>query len=370
MEATSTEQHSFLLNMGPQHPSTHGVLRVLLEMDGEHVLEPEPVLGYAHRIQEKMGETRSWPGFIANTGRLDYLSALIYNHGYVGLIERMTGIEVPPRAEYIRVITSELNRISSHLLWLGAFLLDLGAFTPIMYAFDDREQILDILEDVTGARLTYSYFRVGGVFRDVGDSFPERVRTFVKRLRGRFKPIYEDLVGSNIIFIKRVKGITSITPEMAMRYGVTGPTLRSTGIRYDIRRNEPYSVYPELDFEIPVGTCGDCMEIYQVRMSEMEQSLAIIEQALERLPDGPFRTKVPRKLKIPQGDASFSVETARGVLTYYLVSDGSDVPYRLKVRVPSFSNLSMLKELCRNMLLSDLIMTIGSLDVVVPEIDR
>jgi NADH-quinone oxidoreductase subunit D len=370
VEATGNEKHSFILNMGPQHPSTHGVLRVVLEMDGEHVLEPEPVLGYAHRIQEKMGESRPWPGFIANTGRLDYLSALIYNHGYVGLIERMTGIEVPPRAEYIRVITSELNRISSHLLWFGAFLLDLGAFTPIMYAFDDREQILDILEDVTGSRLTYCYFRVGGVFRDVDGKFAERTRAFVKRLRGRFKPIYEDLVTNNVIFINRVKGIANITPEMAMRYGVTGPVLRSTGIRYDIRKNEPYSIYPELDFEIPVGTSGDCLETYLVRIREMEQSLRIIEQSLERMPEGPFRTKVPRKLKIPQGDASFSVETARGELTYYLVSDGSDIPYRLKVRVPSFSNLSALNELCRNMLLSDLIMTIGSIDVVVPEIDR
>jgi NADH-quinone oxidoreductase subunit D len=370
VEANTGEKHSFILNMGPQHPSTHGVLRVVLEMDGEHILEPEPVIGYAHRIQEKMGESRSWPGFLPNTGRLDYLSALIYNHGYVGLIERMTGIEVPLRAEYIRVITSELNRISSHLLWLGAFLLDLGAFTPIMYAFDDREQILDILEDVTGARLTYCYFRVGGVFRDVDDKFVENTRAFIKRLRGRFKPIYTDLVTDNIIFIKRVKDIVNITPDMAMRYGVTGPPLRSTGIRYDIRRSEPYSVYPELDFEIPTGTTGDCMETYLVRVNEMEQSLRIIEQALDRLPSGPVRTKVPRKLKLPQGDASFSVETARGELTYYLVSDGSDVPYRLKVRVPSFSNLSILKELCRNMLLSDLIMALGTLDLVIPEIDR
>jgi len=370
LETTSGDRHSFILNMGPQHPSTHGVLRVILEMDGEHILEPEPVIGYAHRIQEKMGESRSWAGFLPNTGRLDYLSALIYNHGYVGLIERMTGTKVPLRAEYIRVITSELNRISSHLLWLGAFLLDLGAFTPIMYAFDDREQILDILEDVTGARLTYCYFRVGGVCRDVDDRFVEKTRAFINRLRGRFKPIYADLVTDNIIFIKRVRDIVNITPDMAMRYGVTGPALRSTGIRYDVRKNEPYSVYPGLDFEIPVGSTGDCLETYMVRVNEMEQSLRIIEQALDRLPSGPFRVKVPRRLKLPRGDASFSVETARGELTYYMVSDGSDVPYRLKIRVPSFSNLSILKELCRNMLLSDLIMALGSLDLVVPEIDR
>jgi NADH-quinone oxidoreductase subunit D len=363
------DKHSFYLNMGPQHPSTHGVLRVLLEMDGEYILEPEPVIGYGHRIQEKFGESRNWNGFLPNTARLDYVSALIYNHGYVGLIERMTGIEAPPRAEYIRVITSELNRISSHLLWLGAFLLDLGAFTPIMYTFDDREQILDILEDVTGSRLTYCYFRVGGVSRDVDDKFVEATRAFIKRLRSRFS-IYDDLITNNIIFIKRVQDITRFTPDMCRRFGATGPILRSTGISYDIRRNEPYSVYPELDFEIPVGTTGDCMDLYLVRMREMEQSLRIIEQALDRMPTGPFRTKVQRKLKLPQGDASFSVESPRGELAYYLVSDGSDIPYRLKIRVPSFSNLSLLPELCRNMLLSDLVMTLGTLDLCIPEIDR
>lgn len=368
-DSKDREKRSFYLNMGPQHPSTHGVLRVLLEMDGEYILEPEPVLGYGHRIQEKMGESRTWNGFLPNTARLDYACALIYNHGYVGLIERITGIEAPLRAEYIRVITSELNRIASHLLWLGAFLLDLGAFTPILYTFDDREQILDILEDVTGSRLTHCYFRVGGVSRDVDGKFVEATRAFIKRLRSRFS-IYDDLITTNIIFIKRVRDITRFTPDMARRFGATGPILRGTGISYDIRRNEPYSVYPEFDFEVPVGTTGDCMDVYMVRIREMEQSLRIIEQALDRLPDGPFRTKVPRRLKLPQGDASFSVEAARGELSYYLVSDGSDIPYRLKIRVPSFSNLSLLPELCRNMLLSDLVMVLGSLDLCIPEIDR
>ncbi|NVN90263.1 MAG: NADH-quinone oxidoreductase subunit D [Desulfuromonadales bacterium] len=363
------ETHSFYLNLGPQHPGTHGVLRVLLEMDGEYVMEAEPVLGYGHRIQEKMGESRTWNAFMPNTARIDYLSALIYNHGYVGLIERMTGIEPPQRAEYIRVICSELNRIASHLLWLGAFLLDLGAFTPIMYTFDDREQILDILEHVTGSRLTYSYFRVGGVSRDLDDSFIQGTRAFIGRLRSRFN-LYDDLVSSNIIFIKRVGDIASFTPDMARRYGATGPILRSTGIPYDIRRCEPYSIYPELDFEIPVGRNGDCLEVYQIRVREMEQSLRIIEQAMERLPEGPFRVKTPRKLKLPKGDASFSVESARGELSYYLISDGSDIPYRLKIRTPSFSNLSLLPELCRDMLLSDLVMALGTLDLVIPEIDR
>jgi NADH-quinone oxidoreductase subunit D len=367
--ARQQDGHSFFLNMGPQHPSTHGVLRVLLEMDGEYVLEAEPVLGYGHRIQEKMGETRPWRGFMPNTARLDYVGALLCTHGYIGLIERMAGIEAPRRAEYIRVITCELNRISSHLLWLGAFLLDLGAFTPIMYTFDDREQILDILEDLTGSRLTYCYFRVGGVSRDIDETFVEKTRSFIGRLRDRFR-IYQDLVTDNIIFIKRVRDIARFTPDMARRYGITGPLLRSTGVGYDIRRNEPYSAYPEFDFEVPVGTTGDCMEVYLVRVREMEQSLRIIEQALDGLPEGPYLVKTPRKLKLPQGDASFSVEAARGELAYYLVSDGSVVPYRLKIRSPCFSNLSLLPELCRNMLLSDLVMVLGILDLVIPEIDR
>lgn len=368
-ESGELDRHSFYLNMGPQHPSTHGVLRLLLEMDGEYVLTVEPVIGYSHRIQEKMGETRHWRGFMPNTARLDYVGALICGHGYIGLIERMTGIEAPPRAEYIRVITCELNRIGSHLLWLGAFLLDLGAFTPIMYSFDDREQILDILEGVTGSRLTYCYFRVGGVNHDIDENFIEKTRAFIRRLRDRFR-LYEDLVTNNIIFIKRVKDIARFTPDMARRYGLTGPLLRSTGVSYDIRKHEPYSAYPDFDFEIPVGKNGDCLEGYQVRLQEMEQSLRIIEQALDGLPEGPFLVKTPRKLKLPQGDASFSVEAARGELAYYLVSDGSEVPYRLKIRSPCFSNLSLIPELGRNILLSDLVMVLGTLDLVIPEIDR
>lgn len=342
---------------------------MLLEMDGEYVRDAEPVIGYGHRMQEKLGESRTWKGFMPYSARLDYVGALPCSHGFIGLIERMTGIAAPPRAEYIRVITSELNRIASHLLWLGAFLLDLGAFTPIMYTFDDREQILDILEAVTGSRLTYCYFRVGGVSRDIDEPFLEQTRAFIQRLRSRFK-LYDDLVTSNIIFIKRVQNIVRFTPDLAMRYGVTGPILRSTGIRYDIRKNEPYSAYPEFDFEIPVGESGDCLEVYRVRMREMEQSLRIIEQALDRLPQGPVLAKTPRQLKLPQGDASFAVETARGELSYYLVSDGSETPYRLKIRTPSFSNLSPLPELTRHVLLSDLVMVLGTLDLVIPEIDR
>jgi len=363
------EQNRFFLNMGPQHPSTHGVLLVLLEMSGEYVLDPQPVLGYIHRMHEKMAESRPVMGFMPNTARMDYVCALPYNHGYVALIERKAGIEVPPRAEYIRVITSELNRIASHLLWLGAYLLDLGAFTPILYGFDDREHILDILENITGSRLTYCYYRFGGLSRDVDDKFVEATRTFVKRMRKRFD-IYKKLVTDNIIFIKRTEDIGVVSPDMARRYGITGPNLRGSGIAYDVRKNEPYSVYPEFDFEVPVGKNGDCLDRYMVRVREMEQSLRIIEQALDRLPDGPVKAKVPKKIKLPPGDCNFAVEAARGELSYYLIADGTDKPYRLKIRVPSFSNLSCLQELSSGILLPDLVSILGSFDLVIPEIDR
>ena len=304
-----------------------------------------------------------------NTGRMDYAAALPYNHGYVGLFERLCGIEVPERAEYIRVITSELNRIVSHHLWLGAFLLDLGAFTPILYTFIDREKVLDILEDITGSRLTYCYFRVGGVSKDIDDKFVERTREFIKYQRERFD-VYNKLVTGNIIFIKRAEGVGIISKDMALRYGVTGPVARGSGINYDVRKNEPYSVYPKFDFEIPLGQNGDSLDRYMVRLNEMEQSLRIIEQALDQLPEGPYLGKVPKKLKLPTGDSSFAVEAARGELTYYMVSGGGDIPYRLKIRVPSYSNLSILPELGQGILLSDLVTAMGSMDLVIPEIDR
>jgi len=364
------QHHRYVLNMGPQHPSTHGVLRVLLELEGEYAMNLLPVLGYGHRCHEKIAEFKPAKSFMPNTARMDYLGALIYNHGFAQLLERAAGIEVPERVEYIRVITSELNRIQSHLLWYGAYLLDLGAFTPIMYAFDDREHILDILEDVTGSRLTYCYFRVGGVSKDIDDKFVTSTRAFIKRLRSRF-PMYEDLVNGNVILQNRLIDIGDLNPQTCSRYGITGPLLRGTGVAYDIRRAEPYSIYSQFDFEIPTETKGDCMASFMVRFRELEQSLRIIEQALDGLPEGPIMTpKVPKKLKIPAGDYNSSVEAPRGELSYYLVSDGSDVPYRLKVRTPSYSNLSVVPEMCQGMLISDVVSAMGALDLVIPEIDR
>jgi NADH-quinone oxidoreductase subunit D len=362
-------QETFVLNLGPQHPAAHGVLRVLMTMDGEWITKAEPVIGYIHRMHEKMGENRSWAKFLPNTGRIDYLSAMHYTHAYVGAVERAAKIEVPPRAEYVRVITSELNRISSHLVWWGALLLDLGGFTPILYAFEDREKLLDLLEGLCGARLTYCYYRFGGLYNDVDDDFLDGTRKFVKEMRPRLK-MYRGLVTDNIILRKRMTGIGPISAEMCRKYGATGPVIRGAGVAYDVRTVEPYSVYPKFDFKIPVYPECDSMARYLVRMDEIEQSLRIIEQALDGLPAGPFMGKVPRVLKLPAGDYCYAVEAARGRFMVRIVSDGKDTPYRLKLRTPSFSNLSLYEEASRGMILPDALAMMGSLDLVIPDIDR
>ncbi len=363
-------EETFVLNLGPQHPATHGVLRVKLTMDGEYIVKAEPVLGYIHRMHEKMGESRSFAQFMPNTSRIDYLGALSYNQGYVMAVERAAGIEVPERAEYIRVITVELNRLSSHLLWFGAFVLDLGGFSPLLYAFDDREQVLDLLEMVTGSRLTYCYYRFGGVYNDLDDQVVTGTREFIKRLRSRLPTMYHDLVTGNIILIKRLKDIGIIPKELCEQYGATGPVLRGSGVDYDVRKNEPYSVYPELDFDVPVYHEGDCMSRYMVRMGEIEQSMRIIEQALDKLPEGPYQAKVPRILKPAAGNYYAAVEAARGTFGTRLVCDGGKSAYRLKLRSPTFSNLSLFGEVAEGMLLADALAFMGSLDLVIPEIDR
>jgi len=367
--AVAAGQETFVLNLGPQHPATHGVLRVKLTMDGESIVRAEPVCGYIHRMHEKMGENRTWAQFLPNTSRIDYLSAMHYTHAYVAAVERAAQLEVPRRAEFVRVITSELNRISSHLVWFGAFLLDLGSFTPLLYAFDDREKILDLLERVTGARLTYCYYRFGGLYKDVDAEFLRGARDFVRYLRPRLD-MYRELVTDNIILRKRLEGIGLADAELCRRYGATGPVLRGAGVAYDVRRAEPYSVYPELDFRIPTHPEGDSMARYRVRMEEIEQSLRIIEQALDLIPEGPIRSKVPKVLKLPPGDTCFAVEAARGRFMVRLVSDGKDMPYRVKLRTPSFSNLSLFEEASRGMMLADALAFLGSLDLVIPDIDR
>ncbi len=363
-------EDSFFVNLGPQHPSTHGVLRVVLKMDGEYIEQAEPVLGYLHRMHEKMAENRGYLQFLPNTGRMDYLGAMIFNLGYVTAVERLCSIPVPDRARYVRIIASELTRISSHLLWLGAYLADLGALTPFLFVFDDREQILDILEGITGSRLTYCYFRFGGLYNDVDDAFIAGTKAFVQRMWKRFA-IYEKLVTGNVIFVNRTKGVGIIDKTLARKYGVSGPVLRSAGIPCDLRKEEPYAAYNEMEFTVPTGTRGDALDTYAIRVAEMETSLRIIEQALAKLPGGPFMAeKVPKKLKPPRGDMYHAVESPRGETGIYIVSDESETPYRMKWRVPSFSNLMVFPELARGVLLADAVAILGSLDLVIPEIDR
>lgn len=367
--ALAEPRETFVLNLGPQHPAAHGVLRVLMTMDGEWIQRAEPIIGYIHRMHEKMGENRTWAKFLPNTSRIDYLSAMHYTHAFVGAVERAAKIEVPLRAEYVRVITSELNRISSHLVWWGALLLDLGGFTPILYAFDDREKLLDLLEGLCGARLTYCYYRFGGLYNDVDDAFLNGTREFVRLMRPRLK-LYRDLVTDNIILRQRLTGIGPISADMCRHYGASGPVMRGSGVAYDVRRVEPYSVYPKLEFKVPVYAAGDSMARYLVRMDEMEQSLNIIEQALDQLPEGPYQGKVPRVLKLPPGDTCYAVEAARGRFLVRIVSDGKEIPYRVRLRSPSFSNLSLYEEASRGMILPDALALLGSLDLVIPDIDR
>ncbi len=363
-------EDTFFINLGPQHPSTHGVLRVVLKMDGEYIESAEPVLGYLHRMHEKMAENRSYMQFLPNTGRMDYLGPMSFNLGYVTAVERLCGIPVPERAEYVRVIATELNRLSSHLLWLGAYLADLGALTPFLFVFDDREQINDILEGITGSRLTYCYFRFGGLYNDVDDAFIAGTKAFIERMRSRFS-LYEKLVTGNVIFVNRTRGIGVIEKKRTRKYGLSGPVLRGAGIPMDLRKVEPYAAYGKMDFDVPTGANGDALDIYNVRIREMENSLRIIEQSLAGLPEGPIMAeKVPKKLKPPKGDLYHTVETPRGELGIYIVSDESDKPYRMKWRVPSFSNLMIFPELARGNMLADAVAILGSLDLVIPEIDR
>ncbi len=359
----------YLLNMGPQHPSTHGVLRILLDLDGERVNSAEVKLGYAHRGIEKMAEFRTIAQFSPIMDRVDYVSSVIYEWGLVGACEKALGVEVPKRAEYIRVIMSELQRISSHFLWIGAFLLDLGAFTPFLWVFDAREKILDMFELVSGSRMMPNYVVVGGVRRDIPPELDGMIRDFISYTRERMDDL-DVLVTENVIFIKRTKGVGVITEDMVYRYSLTGPVARGSGVPLDVRSNEPYSVYGELGFEPVVFDGGDCFSRYMVRVGEVRRSLELIEKAMEGLPEGDVKTKVPKVIKIPEGRFYNAVESARGLLGVYLVGNGDQRPYRLKLRVPSFSNIFVIEELLKGVLISDIVAILGSIDVVVPEIER
>lgn len=364
---------TYTLNMGPQHPSTHGVLRLVLTLQGERLIRVEPVIGYGHRAHEKMAENRTYAQFLPNTSRQDYLSGMIYNFAWVEAVEKMAGIPVPERALVARVILAEFNRLSSHLLWIGAFLLDIGGWTPSLYTWDDRESILFLLESVTGSRLTYCTGRFGGLSRDLDADFPRRAREVLAKLEARWQE-YEDLIESNVIFIQRTRGIGIFTQEQCRSFGVTGANLRAAGVPYDVRKVEPYGAYPRFQFDIPTRTESDAFARYWVRVQEMKQSVRIIEQALGQLPDGPVLTEKglgsKKRLKLPAGTQYYAVESARGAYGILLVSEGATEPWRAKFRTPSYPNLAVLEDVLPGHMMADVVTILGSVDIIIPEIDR
>lgn len=357
------------VNMGPQHPSTHGVLRMILTIDGETVVEGKPDIGYLHRGIEKLAERRSYMQFVTLTDRTDYLSAMLNNAVYAMAVEKLMGTEVPERAEYIRVIMMELQRIASHLVFLGAFGLDLGASTPFIYCFREREDIMDLFEMACGARLTYSYIRPGGVMRDLPAGFEEKTRAFLKKLPGRLEEV-DDLLSKNQIFLIRSRGIGPISPEDAVSYAMSGPNLRGSGVPFDVRKDDPYSIYDRFDFNVVTESTCDCLARYLVRAGEVRESLKIVEQALDGLPEGDYTAKMPRALKPPAGEVYARVESSRGDLGVYLISDGSASPYRLHWRGPSFINLAAVGQMVKGWKIADTVAILGSLDIVLGEVDR
>ena len=358
-----------VINIGPQHPATHGVLHLVVTLHGETIKNIEPHLGYIHRSIEKMCESLSYRQFIYVTSRMDYLSSHINNLGSAHCVEKGMQIEVPQRAKVIRVLMSELTRIASHELWLGAMAMDLGAFTPFFYAFREREMINEIMEETCGARLTMNYIVPGGVMYDIHPDFQKRVKEFVKQFKEKVTE-YEDLVTNNIIFQNRMKGVGVLSAEDAISYGCTGPVARGSGVHCDVRKIFPYEVYDTVQFEEILETAGDSFARYMVRVREMNQSIRIIEQLIDNIPEGDFQAKTKAVLKLPKGEFYSRVETARGEFGVYIVSEGGTTPYRIKFRSPGFSNLSALNHMATGSKIGDLMATMGTLDLVIPDIDR
>jgi NADH-quinone oxidoreductase subunit D len=368
-QATFLDANEIVINMGPQHPSTHGVLRVILKLDGEKVRGSECIIGYLHRGVEKIAENRTYTQFAPYVDRMDYVAAVSNGLGYCETVEKLLQVEAPPRANYVRVILTELNRISSHLLWLGTHALDLGAITPLFYTFREREEVLKIFENYCGARLTTHAFRIGGLQYETYDGFEQQVKVFCNTFPSRVAE-YETLLTGNRIWLERTKGVGILTAEQAIDLGVTGPLLRAAGVKMDLRKAQPYAAYADLDFEIPVGQNGDTFDRYVVRIEEMLQSIRIVRQALEKLPTGPIMAKVPRIIKPPVGEVYHSIEAPKGELGYHIVSDGTTQPYRIHVRPPSFINLQALDCMVRGLLIADVVAVIGTIDIVLGEVDR
>lgn len=368
-ETTFLDTNEMVLNMGPQHPSTHGVLRVILRLDGETVLGTECVIGYLHRGVEKIAEARTYKQFAPYVDRMDYVAAVSNALGYCLAAEKLGSIEVPERAQVVRVILSELNRISSHLLWLGTHALDIGAITPVFYCFREREEVLKIFERYCGARLTTHSFRIGGLEYETYDQFEKDCITFCDWFEKKVDE-YEELLTTNRIWVGRTKGVGILDAGKCKEYGVTGPVLRAAGVEWDLRKAQPYSGYEKYDFNIPTAQNSDTYDRYLVRMEEFRQSVRIIRQAVDSLPQGPIMGKISKVFKPAIGEAYVSIEAPKGELGYYMVSDGSVQAYRLRIRPPSFVNLQALDEMCRGSLVADVVAIIGTIDIVLGEVDR
>jgi NADH-quinone oxidoreductase subunit D len=368
-EVARTIDGDLIINVGPQHPATHGVLHLVITLNGETIKKVEPHLGYIHRSIEKMCESLSYRQFIYVTSRMDYLSAHINNHACALCVEKGLQVEIPPRAQVIRVLMDELTRIASHELWWGAMAMDVGAFTPFFHAFRERESINDIMEETCGARLTMNYMVPGGVMHDIHPNFQKRVKEFMQLYKSKVHE-YDEMVTGNIIFQNRMKGVGVLSKEDVISYGCTGPTGRGSGLNCDIRKLYPYEIYDKIEFDEVIETAGDSFARYMVRIREMQQSIRIIEQLIDNIPEGDFQAKTKAVLKLPKGEFYSRVETARGELGVYIVSEGGTTPYRIKFRSPGFSNLSVLDHIARGSKIGDLIAMMGTLDLVIPDIDR
>ena len=369
-DSPAGEPVEMLLNMGPQHPSTHGVFRMVLWVDGEKIVRAEPHIGYLHRGSEKLCEGEQYHQVITLFDRMDYIGNFNNELVYCMAVEQLMGLTVPERAEYVRVILCELNRIASHLLYVATIGLDAGAMTPSMFAFRGRERIQSLFEAVSGARMMHNYFRIGGIKEELPDNFRQMIGELLPMLREDVEQS-DKILTFNEIFLSRLKDVAAISAEEAIDFGLTGPCLRGCGVEYDVRKAQPYSVYDRFDFDVPVGLDGDCWDRHWVRVQEMYQSLAIVEQALEQMPEGTVTSSLGRRLiRPPEGEVYVRSENPRGEIGVHLVSDGTDHPYRIKVRPPSFCNLSALKRLLRDTWLADSVVILGSLDIVLGEVDR
>jgi NADH-quinone oxidoreductase subunit D len=352
------------MNMGPQHPAMHGLLRLILELDGETVVRCDPVMGYLHRSKEKISENRMYPAVIPITDRLDYFNNIAMEYGYCLAVEDLLDVEIPPRAEALRALTSEISRLMSHIPSIGFLLLELGAFTPILYAFRERERMQSIMEAITGARMMFHYIRIGGVKADLPEGIAEQIWEYIEGLEQRVQPDFVDLIEGNEIFIARTKGVGQLTQDKAIDMGLTGPPLRCTGVDFDVRKHYPYGWYPNLDFDVITDEAGDVEAAYRVRIGEIRQSIRMIRQILENLPEGEVMGDLGRRLRPREGDGFGRVESARGEYAVHVVSDGSDTPYRVHYRTPCTVNLQLLQEIVPGHYLPDIMPIMGLVDPV------